>query len=70
MGMPKTPKYRYLGYPKSTILGLVGAGGIGLYIQLYARSFQFQRVSVLTLVVILMVITIEQASASIRRKLR
>ena len=54
----------------SLILGLVGAGGIGLYIQLYARSFQFQRVSVLTLVVILMVITIEQASASIRRKLR
>jgi phosphonate transport system permease protein len=55
---------------ESLILGLVGAGGIGLYIQLYARAFQYEKVATLTLVVLLMVWLVEQVSIAIRKRLR
>ena len=55
---------------ESLILGLVGAGGIGFYIQAYVRAFQYERVATLTLVVILMVIAVEQLSTWVRRRLR
>jgi phosphonate transport system permease protein len=59
-----------LNFRESLILGLVGAGGIGFYIQLYARAFQYEKVATLTLVVLLMVILIEQISTWCRRRLR
>lgn len=55
---------------ESLVLGLVGAGGIGFYIQLYTRSFQYEKVATLTLVVLLMVVLIEQASVLLRGRLR
>ena len=55
---------------ESLVLGLVGAGGIGFYIQLYIRSFQYQRVATLTLVILAMVVLVEQGSVAIRRRLR
>ena len=55
---------------ESLVLGLVGAGGIGFYIQLYIRSFQYQRVATLTLVILLIVVLVEQGSVAIRRRLR
>lgn len=55
---------------ESLVLGLVGAGGIGFYIQMYTRSFHYDRVATLTLVVLVMVIAIEQASVHLRRRLR
>ncbi len=55
---------------ESLVLGLVGAGGIGFYIQLYIRSFQYQRVATLTLVILVMVVLVEQGSVAIRRRLR
>ena len=55
---------------ESLILGLVGAGGIGFYIQLYIRSFQYDRVATLTLVVIALVVLVEQSSGLVRRRLR
>lgn len=55
---------------ESLVLGLVGAGGIGFYIQLYVRSFQYQRVATLTIVVLLMVVLVEQASVALRRRLQ
>jgi len=48
----------------------VGAGGIGFYIQLYARSFHYDKVATLTLVVLAMVVLVEQASILVRRRLR
>jgi phosphonate transport system permease protein len=54
---------------ESLVLGLVGAGGIGFYIQLYIRSFQYQRVATLTLVILLLVVVVEQGSVAIRRRL-
>jgi phosphonate transport system permease protein len=55
---------------ESLVLGLVGAGGIGFYIQLYIRAFQYDKVATLTLVVLAMVIATEQLSVWIRRRLR
>jgi phosphonate transport system permease protein len=55
---------------ESLVLGLVGAGGVGFYIQLYIRSFQYDKVATLTLVVLAMVIAIEQLSVWIRSRLR
>lgn len=55
---------------ESLVLGLVGAGGIGFYIQSYVRAFQYERVATLTLMVIVMVIAVEQLSTWIRRQLR
>ena len=55
---------------ESLVLGLVGAGGIGFYIQLYIRAFQYDKVATLTVVVLAMVIGIEQLSVWLRRQLR
>lgn len=55
---------------ESLVLGLVGAGGIGFYIQLYIRAFQYEKVATLTVVVLAMVIAIEQLSVWVRRHLR
>lgn len=59
-----------LNFRESLVLGLVGAGGVGFYIQLYARAFQYEKVATLTVVVLLMVVLIEQLSTWCRRQLR
>ncbi len=55
---------------ESLILGLVGAGGIGFYIQTYVRTFQYEKVATLTIVVILFVVVIELVNNAIRALLR
>lgn len=55
---------------ESLILGLVGAGGIGFYIQLYIRGFQYEKVATLTIVVLILVVLVEQMSVFVRRRLR
>lgn len=54
----------------SLVLGLVGAGGIGFYIQLHIRSFQYDKVATLTIVILVMVVIIEQISVAVRSRLR
>lgn len=54
---------------ESLILGIVGAGGIGFYIQTYVRSFQYDKAASVTLAVIIMVIAIEGINAVLRRRL-
>jgi phosphonate transport system permease protein len=54
----------------SLVLGLVGAGGIGFYIQLHIRSFQYDKVATVTIVILVMVVVIEQISVTVRRRLR
>ena len=55
---------------ESLFLGLVGAGGIGFYIHMYTRSFHYEKVATLTLVVLAMVVAIEQVSGYLRSRLR
>jgi phosphonate transport system permease protein len=53
----------------STILGIVGAGGIGIEIKAAIDLLDFQRLLTLTAIVLLMVTVIDQLSAWLRRRL-
>ena len=53
----------------STVLGIVGAGGIGIEIKAAIDLLDFQRLFTLTLAVLLMVTFIDQLSAWLRRRL-
>jgi phosphonate transport system permease protein len=53
---------------ESLILGIVGAGGIGFYIQTYVRSFQYDKAASVTLAVIAMVVAIEAFNVALRRR--
>lgn len=53
----------------STILGIVGAGGIGIEIKAAIDLLDFQRLFTLTVIVLLMVTAIDQLSAWLRRRL-
>ncbi|MDE0098658.1 MAG: phosphonate ABC transporter, permease protein PhnE [Truepera sp.] len=59
-----------LNFRESLILGLVGAGGIGFYIQLYIRAFQYERVATLTITLLVIVIIVELISTRLRQMLR
>ncbi len=53
----------------STVLGLVGAGGIGMVLNTQRTTFQYDRVTMIVLFVFAMVLLIEQLSAAARRRL-
>ena len=53
---------------ESLILGIVGAGGIGFYIQTYVRSFQYDKAASVTIAVILLVIAIEVLNVALRKR--
>ena len=55
---------------ESLVLGLVGAGGIGFYIQTYVRAFQYDRAATLTLVVVMFVVAIEALNQWTRTALK
>lgn len=55
---------------ESLVLGLVGAGGIGFYIQTYIRAFQYDKAATLTIVVIAFVVLIEAINHLARAMLR
>ena len=52
-----------------TILGLVGAGGIGLELTMAIRSFKRQEVSAILIVIFALVTMVDQASRYIRERL-
>jgi phosphonate transport system permease protein len=53
----------------STILGAVGAGGLGLLLLEYIGLFQYPQLAMLLIVVIVMTSTIDYSSAAIRRRI-
>lgn len=61
--------YRFeLNFREGAILGLVGAGGIGFYITLYIRSFEYHRVATVTIFILIMVAVIDAISSYLRAK--
>lgn len=55
---------------ESLVLGLVGAGGIGFYIQTYVRTFQYDKAATLTIVVVIFVVLIELLNHVVRAALK
>lgn len=53
----------------SLVLGLVGAGGVGLLINQAIKSFQFDQMLTHIIVVLVLIVAVDRASAMIRRKL-
>ena len=53
----------------ATVLGFVGAGGIGLYLQTYLRMIDYPAASTVLLVTVAMVMVVDFASARIRARL-
>ncbi|GIR76848.1 MAG: hypothetical protein CM15mP78_15470 [Candidatus Poseidoniales archaeon] len=49
-----------------TVIGLVGAGGIGLYINTYLKLQQYDKVVALLIVVFLVVVVIDFVSMALR----
>jgi phosphonate transport system permease protein len=63
--------YRFeMNFRDAAVLGLVGAGGIGYYIQLYVRGFQYDKVAVLLVVVMAVVLLLDQLTFQARRWVR
>jgi len=52
----------------STILGFVGAGGIGFYIQVYVQTLQYQRLLTVLLLLLAVVLVMDVISAWVRRR--
>ena len=59
-----------MNFRDAAVLGLVGAGGIGYYIQLYVRGFQYEKVAVLLIVIIAVVTLLDQLTYWVRRWVR
>jgi phosphonate transport system permease protein len=53
----------------ATILGFVGAGGIGFYIQTYLRMINYPAASAVLLVLVAMVMSVDFASSRLRSRL-
>ena len=53
----------------SMVLGLVGAGGIGMILETQRANFEYERVSMIVLVVLVAVLIIEEISEAIRSRL-
>ncbi|MCL6481475.1 MAG: phosphonate ABC transporter, permease protein PhnE [Firmicutes bacterium] len=52
----------------SSILGFVGAGGIGFYMYVYVNSLEYQRLATLLVVIFLLVLGMDLVSAWLRRR--
>ena len=53
----------------ATVLGIVGAGGIGFELQASFSQFQFKQVTTILIEIVLLVTVIDQLSAFVRRRL-
>jgi len=52
----------------SSILGFVGAGGIGFYIQVYVQTLQYQRLAAFLLLTLALVLLLDVFSAWVRER--
>ena len=54
----------------STVIGMVGAGGIGFELMSSLRILQYQQVSAIMLVILVMVMIVDWFSGLLRRKFK
>lgn len=55
---------------ESAVLGLVGVAGLGLWIENYRRAFDYHSVATMVLVTMAVVLTVDQATFHVRRRLK
>lgn len=53
----------------ATVIGFVGAGGIGMHLMTAIRSFQYQDISAMVVLIVLVVIALDRASEALRFRL-
>ena len=53
----------------SAVLGIVGAGGIGIELMVSIKTFRYDEAATIMILVFIMVIAVEQVCAAIRRKI-
>ena len=58
-----------VGVRSATVLGMVGAGGIGFELVTTIRLFEFRETAVVLLIILAMVTIIDLASSMIRRRI-
>lgn len=56
-----------MNFRDAAVLGLVGAGGVGYYILLYVRGFQYEKVAVLLAVIVAVVLMLDSLTFWVRR---
>ena len=54
---------------ESAVIGFVGGAGIGFYIELYRRSFNYTRVCTMVLITMAIVLVVDQLSVQIRKRI-
>ena len=59
-----------MNFRDAAVLGLVGAGGVGYYILLYVRGFQYEKVAVLLVVIVAVVLMLDNLTFWVRRWIR
>ncbi len=59
-----------MNFRDAAVPGLVGAGGVGYYILLYVRGFQYEKVAVLLVVIIAVVTLLDNLTFWVRRWIR
>jgi phosphonate transport system permease protein len=52
----------------SAVLGIVGAGGIGIELMVSIKTFHYDEAATIKILVFIMVVAVEQACAAVRRK--
>jgi phosphonate transport system permease protein len=71
--LPHLASHTLFGYEynirHATVLGLVGAGGLGFYLLLYVRTFQYEKVAMAFLLLLAVVMAVDWVSGLIRRRL-
>ena len=53
----------------STVLGFVGAGGIGQQLAISLKLFRYEQLATLIIAVVLLILIVDTASRHVRRKL-
>ena len=53
----------------ATVLGFVGAGGIGFYLQTYLRMIDYAAAATVLLVTVMMVVVVDGISSRLRARL-
>ena len=59
-----------MNFRDAAVLGLVGAGGVGYYILLYVRGFQYEKVAILLMVIVAVVTILDQLTYWVRKWVR